>query len=52
MTFICFFNQMKYREDDIQMLTTVEGLDVSCVTWLDNEQVMLIVLFYWKESGK
>ena len=34
--------QMKNRGDSIEMVTTVEEVDVSCVAWLDNKQVMLM----------
>ena len=33
--------RMKNRGDSAEMVTTVEGVDVSCVAWLDNKQVML-----------
>ena len=37
--------QMKSRGDAVEMVTTVEGVDVSCVAWLDNKQVMLMSSF-------
>lgn len=40
--------QMKSRGDAVEMVTTVEGVDVSCVAWLDNKQVMLMSSFAGK----
>ena len=36
---------MKSRGDSIEMTTTVEEVEVSCVTWLDSMHVMLMSSF-------
>ena len=37
--------EMKSRGNSIEMTTTVEDVEVSCVAWLDNKQVMLMSSF-------
>ena len=38
-------NDMKSIGDSIEMMTTFEEVEVSCVAWLDNMQVMLMSSF-------